>query len=63
MLLIAGLVEGFVSPSNLPMTMKFLLSAALGTLMVLYFSRKGSPSGGDAIPESAAQTALARPTI
>jgi uncharacterized membrane protein SpoIIM required for sporulation len=38
MLLIAGLVEGFVSPSNLPVPVKFLLAAALGTLLVLYLS-------------------------
>ena len=40
MLLIAGFVEGFVSPSNLPIPVKFLLSGALGTLLVLYLSRK-----------------------
>jgi uncharacterized membrane protein SpoIIM required for sporulation len=36
MLLIAGLVEGFVSPTSLPPVMKFLLAGALGTLLVLY---------------------------
>jgi uncharacterized membrane protein SpoIIM required for sporulation len=36
LLLIAGLVEGFVSPTSLPPVMKFLLAGALGTLMVLY---------------------------
>ena len=36
LLLIAGLVEGFVSPTSLPPAMKFLLAGALGTLMVLY---------------------------
>jgi uncharacterized membrane protein SpoIIM required for sporulation len=40
MLLIAGLIEGFVSPSNLPAYLKFLLSATMGTLLVLYLSRK-----------------------
>jgi uncharacterized membrane protein SpoIIM required for sporulation len=36
MLLIAGLIEGFVSPTSLPPVMKFLLAGALGTLLVLY---------------------------
>ena len=36
LLLIAGLVEGFVSPTSLPAVMKFMLAGALGTLMVLY---------------------------
>jgi uncharacterized membrane protein SpoIIM required for sporulation len=50
MLLIAGFVEGFVSPSNLPIPVKFLLSGALGTLLVLYLSRKPSVAeAGDEI--------------
>jgi len=36
LLLIAGLVEGFVSPTSLPPVIKFLLAGALGTLLVLY---------------------------
>jgi uncharacterized membrane protein SpoIIM required for sporulation len=40
MLLIAGFVEGFVSPSDLPVPVKFLVAAALGTLLILYLSRK-----------------------
>jgi uncharacterized membrane protein SpoIIM required for sporulation len=36
LLLVAGLVEGFVSPTNLAPGMKFLLAGALGTLLVLY---------------------------
>ena len=40
MLLIAGFIEGFVSPSNLPIPVKFALAAALGTLLVLYLSSK-----------------------
>jgi uncharacterized membrane protein SpoIIM required for sporulation len=38
LLLIAGLVEGFVSPTNIAPGMKFLLAAALGTLLVLYLT-------------------------
>jgi uncharacterized membrane protein SpoIIM required for sporulation len=36
LLLIAGLVEGFVSPTSLPPAIKFLLAGSLGTLLVLY---------------------------
>ena len=36
LLLIAGLVEGFVSPTTIAPGMKFLLAAALATLLVLY---------------------------
>jgi uncharacterized membrane protein SpoIIM required for sporulation len=38
MLLIAGFVEGFVSPTNLPPYVKFLLAGGLGTLLVLYLA-------------------------
>ena len=40
MLLIAGFVEGFVSPSNLPYSVKFMLAGGLFTLLVLYLLRK-----------------------
>ena len=40
LLLVAGTMEGFVSPSGLPAPLKFLVSAALGTMLVLYLSRK-----------------------
>jgi uncharacterized membrane protein SpoIIM required for sporulation len=43
MLLIAGFVEGFVSPTDLHPGIKFLLAAALGTLLVLYLLRRGTP--------------------
>jgi len=46
LLLIAGLVEGFVSPTSLPPVMKFLLAGALGTLLVLYLM-----SGRNAVAE------------
>jgi uncharacterized membrane protein SpoIIM required for sporulation len=44
MLLIAGFIEGFISPSNLPVTLKFLLAAGLFTLLVFYLSRKSPPA-------------------
>jgi len=40
MLMIAGVVEAFVSPTPLPARVKFLLAAGLGTLLVLYLARK-----------------------
>ena len=39
MLLIAGIVEGFVSPTPIAPGMKFLLAGGLGTLLVLYLMR------------------------
>ena len=36
LLLIAGFIEGFISPSNVPVPMKFVLAAGLFTLLVLY---------------------------
>jgi uncharacterized membrane protein SpoIIM required for sporulation len=38
LLLIAGFIEGFISPSDLPIAMKFALAAGLFTLLVLYLS-------------------------
>jgi uncharacterized membrane protein SpoIIM required for sporulation len=40
MLVVAGIVEGFVSPSDLPYQLKFLLATALATMLVLYLLRK-----------------------
>jgi uncharacterized membrane protein SpoIIM required for sporulation len=42
MLLVAGIVEGFVSPTDLPYQLKFLLAAALANLLVLYLLRRPS---------------------
>lgn len=58
MLIIAGFVEGFVSPSDLPAGVKFLLAALLGALLVLYLlSGRGkervmleSPPGAERAP-------------
>lgn len=44
MLLVAGFVEGFVSPTNLPYSVKFMLAGGLFTLLVLYLLRKPSQS-------------------
>jgi uncharacterized membrane protein SpoIIM required for sporulation len=42
MLLVAGIVEGFVSPTDLPYALKFLLAGALATILVLYLLRRPS---------------------
>jgi uncharacterized membrane protein SpoIIM required for sporulation len=42
LLVIAGVVEAFASPTSLPARMKFLLAGGLATLLVLYLARKPS---------------------
>ena len=42
MLIVAGLVEGFISPSGIPAALKFALAALLFSLLVLYLHRKPS---------------------
>jgi uncharacterized membrane protein SpoIIM required for sporulation len=46
-LIVAGVVEAFVSPTTLPPYMKFLLAAGLATLLVLYLARKPRPAVDD----------------
>jgi uncharacterized membrane protein SpoIIM required for sporulation len=41
LLLVAGLIEGFISPSDIPIPAKFALGAGLFTLLVLYLSSVG----------------------
>ncbi len=48
MLIVAGTIEGFVSPSDLPVSLKFALAGAAFCLLQLYLKRKGeraSPAG------------------
>lgn len=42
LLLVAGTVEGFVSPSNIPAALKFALGGALALLLTLYLCGKGA---------------------
>jgi uncharacterized membrane protein SpoIIM required for sporulation len=41
LLLIAGFIEGFISPSDVPIPMKFTLAVGLFTLLVLYLGFSG----------------------
>jgi uncharacterized membrane protein SpoIIM required for sporulation len=47
LLLIAGFIEGFISPTNVPIPMKFALAAGLFTLLVLYLGFVGKSSNPD----------------
>ena len=40
MLIVAGTIEGFVSPSDLPVALKYALAAGLFGLLLLYVKRK-----------------------
>jgi uncharacterized membrane protein SpoIIM required for sporulation len=42
-LVLAGMVEGFISPSDLSAALKFSLAGALSVLLVIYLSRKKRP--------------------
>jgi uncharacterized membrane protein SpoIIM required for sporulation len=58
MLLVAGAVEGFVSPTDLPYQLKFLLAGALATLLVLYLMRRPSASSTLVASASLAKSTL-----
>jgi uncharacterized membrane protein SpoIIM required for sporulation len=58
LLLVAGFVEGFVSPTDLHPAVKFLLSGALGTLLVFYLlSGSASQEQPASAAEASAETA------
>jgi uncharacterized membrane protein SpoIIM required for sporulation len=44
MLFVAGMIEGFFSPSSVPAVFKFVLAVAIFTLFVVYLMRRGSSS-------------------
>lgn len=46
LLIVAGLIEAFISPSPLPLAAKFVFAAALGGLLVLYVTRAGRNGKG-----------------
>jgi len=43
LLLVAGSIEGFILPSALPVSLKFLLAAVLFTALVVYLNRAREP--------------------
>jgi uncharacterized membrane protein SpoIIM required for sporulation len=50
-LIVAGLVEGFISPTDLPVPLKFALGAAMGVLLAWYLVTRGvdAPTPGSAV--------------
>ena len=62
LLVIAGFIEGYVSPSNFPVPLKFALGGALFTALLVYLSSGGeqSAAGDDsAFPAEQSQSAIA----
>jgi uncharacterized membrane protein SpoIIM required for sporulation len=49
MLLIAGLIEGFISPAHIPAAFKFSVSAMSALLMVMYFLKRDERASVQAI--------------
>ncbi len=58
MLVIAGIIEAFVSPTELSWRVKYLLAAALFTLLVLYLSAAGRP-----VPKTSSPRAPQSPSL
>jgi uncharacterized membrane protein SpoIIM required for sporulation len=60
MLIVAGTIEGFVSPSDLPIRLKYTLAAGLFVLLLLYVKRKSpaQPRAANPIEPSTAQASL-----
>jgi len=52
LLILAGLIEGFISPSNLPPYVKFLFAGAGATLLTLYLSLAGRATAASAAERS-----------
>jgi uncharacterized membrane protein SpoIIM required for sporulation len=57
LLIVAGTIEGFVSPSDLPIALKYTLAAGLFGLLLLYVMRKTPRQPRVAAPGTAANTA------
>jgi uncharacterized membrane protein SpoIIM required for sporulation len=53
MLIVAGVVEGFVSPTDLPARWKYTLAAGLFGLLLLYVARKNPAAPQSAASETA----------
>jgi uncharacterized membrane protein SpoIIM required for sporulation len=59
MLLIAGFVEGFISPTSLPYSIKFMLAGGLFTLLVLYLAHKPAATKQTPVPAAPAASPAA----
>jgi uncharacterized membrane protein SpoIIM required for sporulation len=51
MLVVAGFIEGYLSPSNFPVPLKFALGAALGLALVMYLASGGENAENHAAGE------------
>jgi hypothetical protein len=60
LLVIAGVVEAFVSPTALPARIKFMLAGGLATLLVLYLARRPSAATEDDQIRQVSSTLAAR---
>jgi uncharacterized membrane protein SpoIIM required for sporulation len=58
-LIVAGVIEGFLSPSHLPALAKFACAAAAGGLLGLYLTRAGTTPSGARGERAAAKTSRA----
>jgi uncharacterized membrane protein SpoIIM required for sporulation len=56
-LVLAGIIEGFISPTDLPPWMKFSLSGAMLVLLIAFVSRKTQRAGAHPKPKSAEEAA------
>jgi uncharacterized membrane protein SpoIIM required for sporulation len=60
MLIVAGTVEGFVSPSDLPIRLKYTLAAGLFVLLLLYVKRKAPAQSHQPKPAETAAAPASR---
>jgi uncharacterized membrane protein SpoIIM required for sporulation len=58
MLLVAGLIEGFVSPTSLSPPSKFAVGASMAALLALYLGFAGRVPAGDRAPHARSRAAL-----
>ncbi|MGA2511471.1 MAG: stage II sporulation protein M [Candidatus Acidiferrales bacterium] len=54
MLIVAGTIEGFISPSDLPVRLKYSVAAGMFALLLLYVKRKAPQKTPQAAPSEAA---------
>jgi uncharacterized membrane protein SpoIIM required for sporulation len=61
MLLVAGLIEGFVSPTGLAVSSKFAIGLSMATLLALYLTFAGRMSAGNRASDAGGVTARSAP--